>query len=139
MGTGRRSHGRGALTGARVTRVLFIGYLGRGQTSGMRRAALERLGYEVEAVEAGGLWQGSGYVLRQLEQLSATGPRIEQLNERVLGAARRFKPRLVWAEKQEYLRAGTLRQLRTNGALTLHYNPDPYYSLSRKRTRRADE
>ena len=122
-----------------MTRVLFIGYLGRGQTSGMRRAALERLGYEVEAVEAGGLWQGSGYALRQLEQLSATGPRIEQLNERVLGAARRFKPRLVWAEKQEYLRAGTLRQLRTNGALTLHYNPDPYFSLSWKRTRLADE
>jgi spore maturation protein CgeB len=122
-----------------VTRVLFIGYLGRGQTSGMRRAALERLGYEVEAVEAGGLWQGSGYATRQLEQLSATGPRIDLLNARVLDAAARFKPQLVWAEKQEYLRAETVRRLRANGAITLHYNPDPYFSLSWKRTRLADE
>ena len=121
-----------------MTRVLFIGYLGRGQTSGMRRAAIERLGYEVEAVEAGGLWQGSGYAVRQLEQLSAKGPRIEHLNARVLGAAQRFKPQLVWAEKQEYLRAETIQRLRANGALTLHYNPDPYFSLSWKRTRLAD-
>lgn len=122
-----------------MTRVLFIGYLGRGQTSGMRRAALERLGYEVESVEAGGLWQGSGYATRQLEQLSASGPRIEQLNARVLGAAAQFRPQLVWAEKQEYLRADTIRQLGANGATTLHYNPDPYFSLSWKRTRLADQ
>jgi len=122
-----------------MTRVLFIGYLGRGQTSGMRRAALERLGYEVESVEAGGLWKGSGYAVRQIEQLSASGPRIEQLNARVLGAAERFEPQLVWAEKQEYLRAETVQQLRANGALTVHYNPDPYFSLSWKRTRLADE
>ncbi len=105
----------------------------------MRRAALERLGYEVEAVEAGGLWQGTGYGTRQIEQLSASGPRIDQLNDRVLNAARRFKPHLVWAEKQEYLRADTVRQLRAGGAVTLHYNPDPYFSLSWKRTRLADQ
>lgn len=122
-----------------MKRVLFIGYHGRGQTSGMRRAALERLGYEVESVEAGGLWQGSGYVTRQLEQLSANGPRIDRLNERVLASAARFKPQLVWAEKQEYLRADTIQRLRTNGAITLHYNPDPYFSLSWKRTRLADQ
>jgi spore maturation protein CgeB len=122
-----------------MRRVLFIGYLGRGQTSGMRRAALERLGYEVEAVDAGALWQGVGYATRQLEQLSASGPRIEQLNARVLGATEHFRPQLVWAEKQEYLRAETIRQLRAQGAITLHYNPDPYFSLSWKRTRLADE
>jgi len=105
----------------------------------MRRAALERLGYAVEGVEAGGLWKGSRYATRQLEQLSASGPRIEELNARVLGAAQRFQPQLVWAEKQEYLRADTVRQLRSNGAVTLHYNPDPYFSLSWKRTRLADE
>ncbi|MDB4911335.1 MAG: uncharacterized protein JWO39_2158 [Gemmatimonadetes bacterium] len=105
----------------------------------MRRAALERLGYEVEAVEAGGLWKGSGYATRQLEQLTASGPRIDGLNARVLAAAQRFEPQLVWAEKQEYLRAETVQQLRAGGAVTLHYNPDPYFSLSWKRTRLADE
>jgi len=105
----------------------------------MRRAALERLGYRVDAVDAGGLWQGTGYARRQIEQLSASGPQIDQLNARVLDAAERFGPTLVWAEKQEYLRAETIRQLRAKGAITLHYNPDPYFSLSWKRTRLADE
>src|SRR6476469_8026986 len=104
-----------------MKRVLFIGYMGRGQTSGMRRAALERLGYEVESVEAGGLWQNTGYAIRQLEQLSASGPRIERLNARVLESFARFKPQLIWAEKQEYLRADTIQQMRANGAVTLHY------------------
>jgi spore maturation protein CgeB len=121
-----------------VKRVLFIGYLGRGQTSGMRYAALKRLGYDVAAVEAGGLWQSSGYLTRQVEQLSSMGPRIEQFNRRVLDAAALHKPELVWTEKQEYLRPETIRQLRADGAVTLHYNPDPYFSLSWKRTRLAD-
>jgi spore maturation protein CgeB len=119
--------------------VLFIGYLGRGQTSGMRCAAFGRLGYDVTAVDAGGLWREKGYATRQLEQLTATGTRIEQFNERVLAAAVKHRPQLVWAEKQEYLRPETLQQIRGQGALTLHYNPDPYFSLSWKQTRLADE
>ncbi len=122
-----------------MKRVLFIGYLGRGQTSGMRCAALERLGYDVAAVEAGGLWKGAGYATRQLEQLTASGHRISRFNDRVLEAAARHQPQLVWAEKQEYLGAETLRRLRAQGAVTLHYNPDPYFSLSWKQTRLADE
>jgi hypothetical protein len=120
-------------------RILFIGYLGRGQTSGMRCAALRRLGYEVEAVEAGGLWQDASYPIRQLEQLSATGRRVERFNEKVLEAARRHAPQLVWAEKQEYLKPDTVRKLRDTGAAVLHYNPDPYFSLAWKRTALADE
>jgi spore maturation protein CgeB len=120
-------------------RVLFVGYLGRGQTSGMRCAALKRLGFDVMAIEAGGLWQQSGYVTRQLEQLTATGQRIELLNRMVLEAATRHQPQLVWTEKQEYLQPETIRELKNQGAVTLHYNPDPYFSLSWKRTRLADQ
>ena len=88
-----------------MTKVLFVGYLGRGQTSGMRAAALARLGYNVATVEAGGLWRGVSYLTRQIEQLSASGARIDRLNAAVLEAAARHKPNMVWAEKQEYLRA----------------------------------
>jgi spore maturation protein CgeB len=122
-----------------MKRVLFIGYMGRGQTSGMRARALARLGYHVATVEAGGLWSGVSYLTRQLEQLSASGARIDRLNAAVLEAAARHKPEIVWAEKQEYLRADTIRRLRSMGAFVMHYNPDPYYSLSWKRTRLADE
>jgi spore maturation protein CgeB len=105
----------------------------------MRCAALERLGHDVVAVEAGGLWQHSSYVTRQLEQLTAAGPRIERLNRSVIEAATRHQPQLVWAEKQEYLQPETIRQLKEQGAVTLHYNPDPYFSLAWKRTRLADQ
>ena len=122
-----------------MTKVLFVGYLGRGQTSGMRAAALARLGYDVATVEAGGLWRGVGYLTRQLEQLSASGARIDRLNAAVLEAAARHKPNIVWAEKQEYLRASTIQRLRAMGAFVSHYNPDPYFTLSWKQTRLADE
>lgn len=122
-----------------MTKVLFLGYLGRGQTSGMRCAAFRRLGYDVAAVEAGGLWQGSGYLTRQFEQLSASGTRIDRYNERVLAAASAHRPRVIWAEKQEYLHPETLQTLRAQGAVAIHYNPDPYFSLAWKRTRLADE
>jgi spore maturation protein CgeB len=120
-------------------RILFVGYLGRGQTSGMRRAALERLGHDVVAVEASDVWKGASYLTRQLGERSARGTRVDKLNESVLHAAARQSPTLVWAEKQEYLRPDTIRRLQAQGAVALHYNPDPYFSLDWKRTSVADE
>lgn len=122
-----------------MMRVLFIGYLGRGQTSGMRCASFQRLGYDVKAVETGGLWHGAGYFARQLGQQSMAGLRIRELNEAVLKASMEHKPLLVWAEKQEYLRADTLKQLKARGAVVVHYNPDPYFAVGWKQTGLADE
>jgi len=120
-------------------RVLFVGYLGRGQTSGMRCSTLRRLGHDVVAVDASAIWGGAGYLSRHLEQVTMRGRRIAALNAAVLDAASRHQPELVWAEKQEYLHPLTLKRLRSAGALTLHYNPDPYFSLAWKRTPLADE
>ncbi|MBA3831437.1 MAG: glycosyltransferase family 1 protein [Chthoniobacterales bacterium] len=119
-------------------RVLFVGYMGRGQTSGMRCAAFKRLGYDVAAVDAGTLWQGASYVARQLGQRLLHGQRIERFNARVVAVATRHEPQLVWAEKQEYLYPETIEALQKRGALTVHYNPDPYFSLDWKRTPLAD-
>jgi spore maturation protein CgeB len=44
----------------------------------------------------------------------------------------------VWAEKQEYLRPETIERLRAGGAVVLHYNPDPYFSLAWKQNALAD-
>jgi spore maturation protein CgeB len=119
-------------------RVLFVGYMGRGQTSGMRCAALRRIGLDVTAVDAGALWHGAGYAERQLGSWTSHGRRIERLNDSVIEAARRHRPRMVWAEKQEYLYPETIRRLQELDALTIHYNPDPYFSLAWKRTSLAD-
>ena len=121
-----------------MRRVLFIGYMGRGQTSGMRCAALQRLGYEVASVDAGSLWKGSGYLARQFGQRMSHSARIERLNRTVIDAALRYTPELIWAEKQEYLYPETIRRLQEGGALVVHYNPDPYFSLDWKRTPLAD-
>jgi hypothetical protein len=121
-----------------VTRVLFVGYMGRGQTSGMRSAAFTRLGYDVASVDAGTLWRGAGYIARQVGQRVTHGVRIEGLNAAVLSAAVAHKPELVWAEKQEYLYPETIEKLRAMGAIVAYYNPDPYFTLDWKRTPLAD-
>src|SRR3569832_814063 len=102
-------------------KILFVGFLGRGQTSGMRSEALRRLGHEVTTVDVGSVWCGASYASRQFQQLTLHGSRIDSFNTDVLAAAKASKPTLVWAEKQEYLRPDTLNQLRLAGALTLHY------------------
>lgn len=120
-------------------RILFVGYLGRGQTSGMRCEGLRRLGHEVEAVDAGSVWRGASYLSRQIGQATLRSKRIDAFNAEVLRVAVRHRPVLVWAEKQEYLQPSTLEQLKKLGVSVLHYNPDPYFSLSWKQTRFANE
>jgi spore maturation protein CgeB len=120
-------------------KIVFVGYLGRGQTSGMRCEALRRLGHDVSAVDSGGVWRGASYPSRQLQQLTRHGSRIDALNAAVLETVELHRPRLVWAEKQEYLRPATLKRIRQIGAATAHYNPDPYFSLTWKRTSLTDE
>jgi len=121
-----------------MTKVLFVGYLGRGQTSGMRCAALGRLGHDVIGVDAGTIWRGASYLTRQLAQSTLRGSRIDDLNRLVLAKAAAHRPELIWAEKQEYLRPDTIERLRADGATVLHYNPDPYFSLAWKQNALAD-
>lgn len=44
-------------------------------------------------------------------------------------------PNLIWAEKQEFLRAEALNALHKLGAKLVHFTPDPYFTLAWKRTR----
>ncbi|MEO6209680.1 MAG: hypothetical protein ABIQ10_06080, partial [Gemmatimonadaceae bacterium] len=104
----------------------------------MRCAALQRLGYDVDSVDAGTLWQNAGYLERQFGTRMAHSARVESLNAAVIAAALRQTPDIVWAEKQEYLYPETVRRLQQSGAVTIHYNPDPYFSVEWKRTPLAD-
>jgi spore maturation protein CgeB len=67
------------------------------------------------------------------------GSVVDEINLSILEAAREFRPNLVWAEKQEFLRAETIKELRNLGAKRVHYTPDPYFSLDWKRTALMDE
>lgn len=120
-------------------RLLFLGELSSGQTSLMRLQALRRLGHEVQGVNTVEPWQVASWVTRQWQRRLAFGSVVDEINARVLGAARDFQPELVWAEKQEFLRADTIEALRAGGARLVHFTPDPYFYLPWKRTRLMDE
>lgn len=120
-------------------RILFLGQIDPGQTSLMRLRALVRLGHEVRGVNTVEPWLRATWLRRHSQKRLGFGSIVDEINARVMVAAREFKPELVWAEKQEYLLGETLEALRRTGARLVHFTPDPYFSLSWKRTRVMDE
>jgi spore maturation protein CgeB len=121
-----------------VSKILFLGQIGIGQTSLMRMRALERLGYQVRGVHTTAPWHEASWYQRQLQRRTERGSIIDTINRSVLAAATSFRPDVVWAEKQEFLRAETIQRLAGIGARTVHFTPDPYFSLPWKRTRLMD-
>lgn len=120
-------------------KILFLGELSAGQTSLMRMRALQRLGHEVIGLNTIEPWKKASWMQRQIQRRAQYGPIIKDLNYSILTTARQFRPDLIWAEKQEYVTAETLRQIKSLEIVTVHYTPDPYFSLNWKRTRRMDE
>jgi spore maturation protein CgeB len=120
-------------------KILFLGEIGPGQTSLMRMRALARLGHEVAGVHTIQPWLKASWLQRQVQRRLGRGSVINEINRKVLQAARDFLPELVWAEKQEYLRRETLEELRALGARLVHFTPDPYFSLNWKRTPLMDD
>ena len=120
-------------------RILFFGEIGEGQTSRMRMRALERLGHEVRGVNTIEPWRRVSWFRRQIERRLQCGSVVDDINAEALRAAHEFRPDLVWAEKQEFLRRRTLAAIGGLGARLVHFTPDPYFSLNWKRTPLMDE
>jgi hypothetical protein len=120
-------------------RILFVGQIGHGQTSLMRMRAMQRLGHEVHGVHTIEPWKRVSWFTRQWQRRRQCGSVVDEINREVLDAAKTFRPELVWAEKQEFLRGETLEAMRTGGAQLVHFTPDPYFSVSWKRTRLMDD
>jgi spore maturation protein CgeB len=119
-------------------KVLFLGEIAAGQTSLMRMRAFERLGHAVQGVNTMDLWTRVPWLKRQVQRRLQGGSVVDEINRLVLERAREFRPNLVWAEKQEFLRADTIEDLRKLDARSVHFTPDPYFSLDWKRTRLMD-
>lgn len=120
-------------------KILYLGEIGAGQTALMRMRALQRLGHTVRGVHTGEAWARSSWVRRQLQWRAQRGSIVNTINESVLAAAREFLPQMVWADKQQFLRPETIEALRKTGARLVHFTPDPYFTLSWKRTRLMDQ
>lgn len=105
----------------------------------MRMRALERLGHNVRGVHTVQPWTHASWLKRQVQKRLQRGSTVDQINDSVRRRAHEFRPDLVWAEKQEFLRVETIEELRKLGARTVHFTPDPYFSLEWKRTRLMDD
>lgn len=120
-------------------RILYLGEIGPGQTALMRMRALQRVGHTVMGVHTTEQWTRAIWATRQLQRWTHRGSIVDKINATIFRAAREFKPTLVWADKQQYLRAETIQDLRNLGAITIHFTPDPYFALDWKRTPLMDE
>jgi spore maturation protein CgeB len=120
-------------------KILFLGEIGAGQTSLMRMRAFERLGHAVQGVHTMDPWTRSPWLRRQIQRRLQCGSVVDEINWLVLERAREFRPNLVWAEKQEFLRAETIKDLQKLDTRCVHFTPDPYFSLDWKRTQLMDE
>lgn len=105
----------------------------------MRKRALERLGHQVIGVNTVLPWREAKWLQRQIQRRLNCGSVVDGINEAVLSTARQLRPDLVWADKQEFLRLETIQKLRSLGARLVHFTPDPYFTLSWKRTALMDE
>jgi spore maturation protein CgeB len=119
-------------------KILFLGQIGLGQTSLMRMRAFERLGHTVRGVNTVEPWTQASWLQRQTQRRMQSGSAVDAINRSVLESAREFRPNLVWAEKQEFLRAETIDEMRRLDTRCVHFTPDPYFSLDWKRTRLMD-
>jgi spore maturation protein CgeB len=120
-------------------KILFLGEIGSGQTSLMRMRAFDRLGHTVQGVHTVDPWTRAPWLRRQVQRWLQRGSVVDEINRLVLDRSRKFLPDLVWAEKQQFLYAETIQELRKLGAKAVHFTPDPYFSLDWKRTRLMDE
>ena len=120
-------------------RILYLGQIGIGQTALMRMRALERLGHSVLGVHTTEPWKRAPWLKRQVQRRTHRGSIVDEINSAVVSAARQFKPALVWADKQEFLKIETIETLRKLGARLVHFTPDPYFTLEWKRTAIMDQ
>ena len=93
-------------------KILFIGSLSEGQTSLMRMNVLREHGHDVMPLSNQLYWDQANMLSRRIQQSLEYGPIIERINSELLAAAKNFKPDMIWAEKQEYIKDSN--QIKTN-------------------------
>lgn len=119
-------------------KILFVGSLTEGQTSLMRMDVLKELGHEVIPLSTQVHWDEARMLARRLQQSIGVGPIIARINNELIEAVRSTRPNIVWAEKQEYFKPEVLQEISGLGIRLIHFTPDPYFSVSWKRTRLLD-
>jgi len=108
---------------SRKRRILYLGDMRYGETSGYRFEALRRLGQEVIPFQITD-YDFKQPFLNKLRAYFASGPWIVSFNKAVLRAAREHKPDVIWMDKPIYITAKTLGKIKNAGALTVSFTQD---------------
>lgn len=108
----------------RALTILVVGPLGPNDSSSHRTSALRRLGHDVTALDTLPYYSRGGRLLSAIRFRTLVGPAIDHLNRAILDAAARRPPDLVWFDKAMFVKARTVRALRSRGIYTAHFNPD---------------
>jgi spore maturation protein CgeB len=104
-------------------RILYVGDLGFGGTSGYRRAALERIGQEVAVFDPATVLSHSR-LLTKLRFRYPVGPLVARANRALLQRVREYRPDVVWFDKPLVFTPESLQAIKAAGALTVCYNQD---------------
>lgn len=119
-------------------KILYAGNIDSGQTCRMRRDELAGLGNEIIDYNTELPWKRLSWLGKHLQKRLHFGTVINEINRKILQLAEQHKPDWFWGDKQEYLRPQTLNRLRSMGIKTVHFTPDPYFTLTWKRTKLMD-
>lgn len=110
-----------------LDRVLFVGYLWPGSTSGPRLNGLRSLGLHVDVFDCEA-WLGKGSrIAKALAHRIFVTPGIRAMNSALVANATRSKPDVVWIEKGTWIYPSVLKQLRDNAQYIVHYNTDDVF------------
>jgi spore maturation protein CgeB len=122
-----------------TAKVLYVGHLSEGQTSRMRMEAMKNLGFKIFPVDVQSLWASNSMILRQMQQRISFGTTVDRINEEIVKIIKAQKIDVLWCDKQEFIKPKVLKECKQLGILSIHYTPDPYFTLSWKQTRLSKE
>jgi hypothetical protein len=111
-----------------LKRILFVGYLWPGSTCIPRFNGLRAIGLDVEALDATGWAKGPYRFANSIGHRLYCTPEVLRMNEKMVAAAGKVRPDLVWLEKGNWVYPSTLRRLRKLARFLVHYNTDDVFA-----------
>lgn len=105
-------------------RILAISSLWQGANDYAFVRAFRRMGHSVRAVSEKEFLSGWQSSAMRLARRLLQSRMIDEFNEAVLREASAFRPDMLFAFKGPFLKAQTLRQLKSMGVITIQFYPD---------------
>lgn len=114
-------------------RILYLGPLGTGSTTRQRLAAFNSLGYHCIAFDSRPYHEYGSRLHRSFAHHLAYGKPVRSLNQDLLAFAAAQDYQIIWIDKGVWIYPETLARLKANGAIAIHYTPDPAITFHQTR------